>query len=56
MIKLRVVEMVEIRQIEFTKGQQDDNKLFLFGKWHMEQHRVTSRLPETLECRYGLWV
>ena len=52
MMKLRVVEMMEI--VLFAKGRQDDKKLLLFGEWHMEQHHVTFRLQETLECRYRL--
>ena len=51
MMKLRVVEIVEI---VVAKGRQDDKKLLLFGEWHMEQHRVTFPLQETLECRYRL--
>ena len=39
-MKLRVVEVVEIRQIVFAKGRQDNNKLLLFGESHMEQHRT----------------
>ena len=49
MMKLKVAEMVETL---FAKGRQDDKKLLFFGEWHVEQHHVLFRLPETLECRY----
>lgn len=49
MMELKVAEMVETL---FAKGRQDDKKLLFFGEWHVEQHHVLFRLPETLECRY----
>ena len=49
MMKLKVAEMVET---VFAKGRQDDKKLLFFGEWHVEQHHVLFRLPETLERRY----
>ena len=49
MMKLKVAEMVET---VFAKGRQDDKKLLFFGEWHVEQHHVLFRLPETLESRY----